>query len=528
MIRSRPACVPKVVAVLWLLSSAPGAYAQQADPSLPDDGRGPSAAAEIKLCVPADIVERDLFERPEPGSRMAAFHSALRDFLRDHGDVHREYLLKPNAFVSYDPASTDLRSLMDEAGTDAGCRATDYSYNLPVTRVARNAAQEASQSAVQGTSASDSLNRGWQYQVGKGVPKDPAMAARLYADAANQGLPEAMYRLALLYSDGNGVRQDAAAAVDCFYRAAKQGHAAAQMELGFALITGNGVRRDDVAGFRWLLLAAEAGLPRAQGGVGAMYETGTGVTQNESEAAVWFRRAAEQGQVIGMFELGQSLRMGRGVTRNAVESMQWYQKSAEAGYVPAQGQLGFGYLTGTGAVQDYHLAAHWLTEAARQGDPYAQINLGTMYEDGSGVERNIAQARALYAQAARSQVPQVAEHARQLAAALSDSSGELPPGNPAPSSNTNAVIGVAAAVIAGAVLISFLSRSGSDDPAASPPNIGSSPVGGPYGSDNSLSSARPTPPPPAPHCHSAPIEDPFTIRPGVYTPHGGSTLVCDN
>jgi hypothetical protein len=227
-----------------------------------------------------------------------------------------------------------------------------------------------------------------------------------------------------------------------------------------------------------------------------------------------------------MFELGQSLRLGRGITRNEGDAIPWYQKSANAGYVPAQAELGFCYLTGTGVTRDERLAAHWLTEAARQGEPYAQLNLGTMYEDGSGVDRNLAQARALYAQAASSQVPQVAERARQFMAALPGSSNAASTGQSAETSNTKAIIGVTAAVLVGAVLIDLLTRSDSGDSAAAPPNMGSSSVGNPYSSDNSSSSSRPTPPP-APHCHMAAVEDPFTIRPGVYTPHGGSTLVCD-
>lgn len=522
MIRKSPAVLPMVVAFLLLLSAAPVTYSQQQESSAPDNGQGSTTADKITLCVPADLVDRDGFEHPAPGSKMDAFHAALRNFLRDHGDVRLEYLVRRNAFEIFDPANADPSDLMDEASAVANCRETDYSYTLPVKRAGENAAQGTSQSVAQQSSARDSLYRGWQYQVGQGVPKDVAMAARLYADAAREGIPDGMYRLALMYRDGNGVSRDPAGAVSWFYQAAKQGHAAAQMELGFALITGNGARRDDVAAFRWLQLAAQAGLPQAQGTLGAMYETGQGVTQNEPEAALWFRRAAEQGLIAGMYELGQSLRLGRGVERNEREAVQWYLKSANAGYVLAQAELGFCYMTGLGTAQDYPQAAHWLSEAARQGDPYAQLNLAALYVDGTGVDRNLAQARALYAQAANGPEPKVAERARQLAATLPDSPGEVLPGHSTDSSNTTAVIGVAATVIVGAMLLSFLSGSNSSDSTVGPPSANS-----PWqGWDTSSSDRRPTPPP-TPHCHEAPIEDPFTITPGVFTPHGGTTMVCD-
>ena len=508
-----------------LLLAAPVAYSQQQQ-SPPEEGQASTGADKVKLCVPADLVERAGFEQPAPGSKMDAFHTALRNFLRDYGDTRLEYQVRQDAFDSFDPANVDPRNLLDEVSAAANCPGNDYSYTLPVTRATGNAAPDATQGAAQQSSSRDSLYRGWQYQMGQGVPKDAAMAARLYADAARQGLPDAMYRLALLYRSGDGVNEDPAAAVYWFQEAAKRGHAAAQMELGFALASGNGLSRDDVAAFRWLELAAEAGLPQAQGAVGAEYEAGVGVDRNESQAAAWFRRAADQGQIQAMFELGQSLRLGRGVARDESEAMQWYQKSANAGFAPAQAQLGYDYLTGSGAAQDYQLAAHWLTEAANQGDPYGQLNLGTMYEGGTGVARNLSHARALYARAAAGPVPQVAERAKELLAAEPDSSdGEAPPGQAARTSKRNAIIGLAALAIGGAVVISLLSHS---DSSAAAPNAGSSWPGSSPGTATPSCCSNPTPsPPPAPHCHLAPTDDPFTIRPGLPPQGVPLTNVCD-
>ena len=148
---------------------------------------------------------------------------------------------------------------------------------------------------------------------------------------------------------------------------------------------------------------------------------------------------------------------------------------------PAQGLIEPPAGQRVGVAQDYHLAAQWLTEAARQGEPYAELNLAILYADGNGVDRNLAQARELYAQAANGPVPEVAQRARQLATAL-----------PTPGR-----------------------RRRTPEATSSWP-----------GADTSSSASRPAPPP-TPHCHEAPLEDPFTIRPGVYTPHAGSTLVRD-
>jgi TPR repeat protein len=504
MIRTQPASLALVAFVSLTLSTAPMAYSQQTASSIADGAPRPTSAEVVKLCVPRDLVERDRFEQPVPGSKMEAFRTSLRRYLLSQGDARLEYQVRENAFEGFDAQNVDPSALLQEVGAEAPCPDDDYSYSLPVTRANRSVAPDASGSAAQ-PSASESLYRGWQYQQGNGVPKDPARAAALYAEAAKQGLPDAMYRLALLYRDGNGVSQDSAAAVDLLYRAGSLGHAAAQMDLGFAYLLGNGVQRDDVTAFRWLQLAAQGGAAGAQAALGAMYEAGQGVTRNESEASAWFQKAAAQGQILGMYEWGQSLRMGRGIGRNEQEAVQWYQKSANAGYVPAQAELGACYQAGVGVARDYRLAAQWLTQAARQGDPYAQLNLAGLYVYGNGVERNLAEARALYAQAANGPVPEVAARAKELAATVPEPSNDAPPGQPAnSSSNMSAVVKVAAVALGAVLVLSLLSNSSSGDAAAAPPINGTSSLAGSFGGDSPSTStpqrvtAFPGPPPPHP------------------------------
>jgi TPR repeat protein len=504
MIRTQPASLAMAAFVSLTLATAPMAYSQQTASSVAGGGPSPTSAEVVKLCVPRDLVERDRFEQPAPGSKMDAFHNALRRFLLSQGDVRFEYQVRPNAFESFDTENVDPSALLQETNAVANCPDDDYSYSLPVKRANHSAAPDASPADAR-PPASESLYRGWQYQLGNGVPKDPAKAAAFYAEAAKQGNPDAMYRLALLYRDGTGVNQDSAAAVDLLYRAGRQGHAAAQMDLGFAYLLGNGVPRDDVTAFRWLQLAAQGGAPGARAALGAMYQTGRGVTRNESEASAWFQKAAAQGQMVGMFELGQSLRLGRGIGRDEQEAVQWYQKSANAGYIPAQAELGYCYQVGVGVAQNYRLAAQWLTQAARQGEPYAQLNLAALYVDGTGVDRNLAEARALYAQAANGPVPEVAARAKELAATLPEPANEALPGRPAnSSSNASAVLKVAAVALGAVLVFSLLSNSSSRDAAAAPPINGSSSLAGSFGGDSPSTStvqrvtAFPGPPPPHP------------------------------
>lgn len=98
------------------------------------------------------------------------------------------------------------------------------------------------------------LELGKRYEAGDGIPKNEAQAARLYRSAAQPtpdvlyvysppvgresagrvipvttgrgapGLPEAQYRLALLYQQGRGVKADARRATQLLQAAAKSGY----------------------------------------------------------------------------------------------------------------------------------------------------------------------------------------------------------------------------------------------------------------------------------------------------------------
>jgi TPR repeat protein len=73
-------------------------------------------------------------------------------------------------------------------------------------------------------SAHASYNLGLLHESGAGVPRDRAMAARYYRQAAERGLAEAQFRLALMLYEGDGVARDSAHALMWFAIAAARGH----------------------------------------------------------------------------------------------------------------------------------------------------------------------------------------------------------------------------------------------------------------------------------------------------------------
>ena len=134
------------------------------------------------------------------------------------------------------------------------------------------------------------------YEIGRGVAKDDAQAAKWYRKAADQGVAEAQFNLALLYKSGRGVPKDLTEASNWMRKSADQGNAKAQFNLGVMYEKGEGLPKNDVEAIRWFTAAAEQGDATAQLNLGFMFANGQGVKPNDVEAYKWWLIAAAQGQ----------------------------------------------------------------------------------------------------------------------------------------------------------------------------------------------------------------------------------------
>ena len=88
---------------------------------------------------------------------------------------------------------------------------------------------------------------------------DFAAARKEWAPLAEQGHPQAQFRLGCLYTFGQGVPQDYAMALRLYRLAADQGDADAQNNLGGMYAEGLGVPADPVEAYMWFELAAGQG-----------------------------------------------------------------------------------------------------------------------------------------------------------------------------------------------------------------------------------------------------------------------------
>lgn len=88
---------------------------------------------------------------------------------------------------------------------------------------------------------------------------DFAAAREEWAPLAEQGHPQAQFRLGCLYTFGQGVPEDHVLALRLYRMAAAQGDADAQNNLGGMYAEGLGVQADPVEAYMWFELAAEQG-----------------------------------------------------------------------------------------------------------------------------------------------------------------------------------------------------------------------------------------------------------------------------
>ncbi len=68
------------------------------------------------------------------------------------------------------------------------------------------------------------VQQGTMHETGLGAPRNLTRAFDLYCEAAAQGFPEALVRMAWMYADGNGVERSKAAAYTLFLRAKRFGY----------------------------------------------------------------------------------------------------------------------------------------------------------------------------------------------------------------------------------------------------------------------------------------------------------------
>lgn len=130
---------------------------------------------------------------------------------------------------------------------------------------------------------------------GRGVARDPKMAASLFGKAAEKGLVPAQYRLGNSYERGLGVPRDIEKAKSWYRRAAAGGNVRAMHNLAVLLADGAGGKPDYAGAVEWFSKAAEHGVKDSQFNLAVLYARGLGTSQDFARAYHWLAIAAQQG-----------------------------------------------------------------------------------------------------------------------------------------------------------------------------------------------------------------------------------------
>src|SRR5450759_3384219 len=110
-----------------------------------------------------------------------------------------------------------------------------------------------------------------------------------------QGSPDGLFYLGVMYDQGKGLAQDKTKAFQLYSEAAQKDHISAQYNLGIQYTTGEGVTQDFSKAEYWWTKAAERGLMQAQFNLGNLYYYGMTGKKNPATARKWLTLAAKQG-----------------------------------------------------------------------------------------------------------------------------------------------------------------------------------------------------------------------------------------
>ncbi|MDD4871667.1 MAG: DUF1266 domain-containing protein, partial [Kiritimatiellae bacterium] len=175
--------------------------------------------------------------------------------------------------------------------------------------------------------AEENRKKACKYEMGEGVKKDLELALQYYMIAAEQGDPEAMYRLAYIYDLEGSDNQS----IKLYMMSALKGYPEAQAEMGRRCKNGEGVAKNPEQAVKWMTSAATQGVVSAMLALGHYYENGIGVPQNAEQAIRWIKAAANTGDDRAMCDLGCAYYNGKIIPRNYPEGKYWLFKSALAG-----------------------------------------------------------------------------------------------------------------------------------------------------------------------------------------------------
>jgi TPR repeat protein len=124
---------------------------------------------------------------------------------------------------------------------------------------------------------------------------ETTQAVKLFIAAANAGNTNASVQVGWCYESGAGVPQSLAEAARWYRRAAEKGNSRGQKNLGALYEEGRGVPEDWIEAARWYQRSAAQNDVDGEAALARAYQFGIGVPQSRRDAILWDERAAARG-----------------------------------------------------------------------------------------------------------------------------------------------------------------------------------------------------------------------------------------
>ena len=209
------------------------------------------------------------------------------------------------------------------------------------------------------------------YEEGRGVEADPAMAQKLYLQAAQGGIGSAMNSLGIMARDGTLGQKHMAESAGWFRRAADAGDVDGMFNYAMLLAEGSGVGRDPRQAVALFAKASGLGHLRSKVWLGEMYANGAGVAEDYSKAIALFEEAAAANDPRGINDLAFAYAEGHGVQRDIERAEAMFERAGGLGESNAYYHLARLYEDGRTGATDSGKAAEYLIKALTNGSPKA-------------------------------------------------------------------------------------------------------------------------------------------------------------
>lgn len=303
-----------------------------------------------------------------------------------------------------------------------------FSWDMPAAECFDSVLQQA-----YGGSPAAMCDAGYMYYYGWGTQEDNVQAANMWYNAADRGVPLAMFAVAHMFCNGFGTAQNTEEVnrwIGNFVSSWGTGQASAytrnytaqatqeptakpiiydNMNTGSAQDSKRSVNTKaaevpavmeidpgrpretlELYGIEALVWAANEGDLDAAYILGWCYWYGVGVAQDDEEAFAWFYTlAADEGDPRAYIYVGNACYLGRGTQQDYAEALKWYLLAAEEGDNIAMGNAADIYNYGRGNVpQDLPRAFALYKQSAELGNVASMGNLGVCYINGRGTSKN--------------------------------------------------------------------------------------------------------------------------------------------